>query len=146
VSVDGGGRIKVHYPMAPALRQAAVHALGNMARLQLAAGARELVTLHDSPLVIRGEGELARIAEAPFGPNLHAAFSAHQMGGCAMGEDPRTSVVNSRGRHHELENLWIVDGSVFPTSLGVNPQLTIYALASRFSDEIMNDFARRPTR
>jgi choline dehydrogenase-like flavoprotein len=143
VSVDGAGRIKVHYPMAPALREAAVHALGNMARLQLAAGARELVTLHDSPLVLKTEADLARLAEAPFGPNLHAAFSAHQMGGCAMGGDPRTSVVNSSGRHHELENVWVVDGSVFPTSLGVNPQLTIYALASRFSDEILNDFKHR---
>jgi choline dehydrogenase-like flavoprotein len=51
--------------------------------------------------------------------------------------------VNSSGRHHELENVWVVDGSVFPTSLGVNPQLTIYALASRFSDEILNDFNHR---
>jgi choline dehydrogenase-like flavoprotein len=144
VSVDGAGRIKVSYPMSPALREAAVHALGNMARLQLAAGARELLTLHDSPLLLRSEAELTRLAEAPFGPNLHAAFSAHQMGGCAMGGDPRTSVVDSRGRHHELDNLWIVDGSVFPTSLGVNPQLTIYALASRFSDGILNDFKHRP--
>jgi choline dehydrogenase-like flavoprotein len=146
VTADGTGRVKVSYPMAPALRDAAVHALGNMARLQLAAGAKEIMTLHESPLVIRGEADIARIAEAPFGPNRHAVFSAHQMGGCAMGEDPRTSVVDSRGRHHELGNVWIVDGSVFPTSLGVNPQLTIYAVASRFSDEILKDFNSRPAR
>lgn len=146
VSSDGAGRTKLGYVMAPALREAAVHAIASMARLQLAAGAREIVTLHESPLVIRSEADIARIADAPFGPNRHAVFSAHQMGGCAMGEDPRTSVVDSKGRHHELENLWIVDGSVFPTSLGVNPQLTIYALASRFSDEIMSDFKTRPAR
>ena len=53
-----------------------------------------------------------------------------------MGEDPARSVVDSRGRHHQLENLWIADGSIFPTSLGVNPQLSIYAHAHLFATEI----------
>jgi choline dehydrogenase-like flavoprotein len=142
VSVDGAGRVKLRYPIVPALREAAVHALQSMARLQLAAGAREIMTLHESPLAIRSEADVARIADAPFGANLHTLFSAHQMGGCPMGEDPRTSVVTSRGRHHELENLWIVDGSVFPTSLGVNPQLSIYAHARLFTTEIISEFSR----
>jgi choline dehydrogenase-like flavoprotein len=55
------------------------------------------------------------------------------MGGCAMGPDPRTSVVAESGRHHQLANLSVHDGSVFPTSLGANPQLTIYALAGRMA-------------
>ena len=47
-----------------------------------------------------------------------------------MGDDPKTSVVRSRDlRHHTLQNLHVVDGSVFPTSLGVNPQESIYGLA-----------------
>ncbi len=107
-----------------------------MARLQLAAGAREVMTLHETPLVIRSEADLAGIAGAPFGPNRHTIFSAHQMGGAAMGEDPARSVVDSRGRHHQLENVWIVDGSIFPTSLGVNPQLSVYAHAHLFATEI----------
>jgi choline dehydrogenase-like flavoprotein len=139
VSVDGAGRLKLRYPITPALREAAVHAIGTMARIQLGAGAREVVTLHDPPLTLRSEADLARLADAPFGPNLHTLFSAHQMGGCPMGEDPRTSVVNSRGRHHELENLWIVDGSIFPTALGVNPQLSIYAHSRLFATEILRD-------
>jgi choline dehydrogenase-like flavoprotein len=53
-----------------------------------------------------------------------------------MGEDPARSVVSSRGRHHQIENLWVTDGSVFPTSLGVNPQLSIYAVARLFATEI----------
>jgi choline dehydrogenase-like flavoprotein len=87
-------------------------------------------------MVIRGEADLAQVASAPIGPNLHTMFSAHQMGGSAMGEDPRRSVVDSRGRHHAFENLWIVDGSIFPTSLGVNPQVSIYAHARLFATEI----------
>lgn len=136
VAVSGDGRIKLAYPLSAPLREAAVAALGDMARLQLAAGAREVMTLHETPLSIRSEADLPAIAAAPFGPNHHTMFSAHQMGGAAMGEDPARSVVDSRGRHHQVENLWIADGSVFPTSLGVNPQLSIYALARLFATEL----------
>jgi choline dehydrogenase-like flavoprotein len=136
ISVTSDGRTKISYPIGAAHREAAIDALGNMARVQLAAGANEVVTLHDQPLSIRNEADIAQIARAPFGPNQHALFSAHQMGGCAMGGDARTSVVNGRGRHHEFDNLWITDGSIFPTSLGVNPQLSIYAHARLFATEI----------
>jgi choline dehydrogenase-like flavoprotein len=136
VTADIDGRIRLSYPLSQALREAGIDAIKNMARLQLAAGAREVVTLHEDPLTIRSESDLSKIDAAAFGPNRHTLFSAHQMGGCAMGEDPKRSVVNSHGRHHDLENLWIVDGSVFPTSLGVNPQLSIYALARLFAKTI----------
>ena len=53
------------------------------------------------------------------------------MGGCAMGSDPASSVVDVEHRHHQIPNLFVVDGSVFPTSLGVNPSETIYGLAHR---------------
>ena len=129
--------MRLRYPLPSALREAAVDAIKNMARLQLAAGAREVVTLHEDPLTIRSEADLARIDAAPFGPNRHTLFSAHQMGGAPMGEDPTRSVVSSRGRHHQIENLWVTDGSVFPASLGVNPQLSIYAVARLFASEIV---------
>jgi choline dehydrogenase-like flavoprotein len=57
--------------------------------------------------------------------------SAHVMGGCAMGEDPEQTVVDSFGSHHELQNLSVFDGSIFPTSLGANPQLSIYGFTAR---------------
>jgi choline dehydrogenase-like flavoprotein len=136
VGVSGDGRIRLRYPLTPPLVEAAKDALANMARVQLAAGAREVVTLHETPIVIRSEADIARIADAPFGPNAHTMFSAHQMGGCPMGEDPNRSVVDSHGRHHEVENLWIADGSIFPTSLGVNPQISIYAHARLFATAI----------
>ena len=142
VSVDAAGRVALHYPFDRALREAAADALVNMARIQLAAGAREVRTLHDPPIAVRGEADLARLAAAPFEPGRHTVFSAHQMGGSAMGEDPSRSVVDSRGQHHEIENLWITDGSVFPTSLGVNPQLTIFAMARLFATEIARTAGR----
>jgi choline dehydrogenase-like flavoprotein len=62
--------------------------------------------------------------------------TAHLMGGCRMGSSPADSVVNADGRTWDIRNLWIGDGSVFPTSGGVNPSLTIYALAARMADRI----------
>ncbi len=130
------GRIKLSYPIGNALREAAVDACKTMARMLLAAGATEVISLHTDPLFIHNESEIARLDDAPFGPNLHTMFSAHQMGGCPMGDDPERSVVSSRGQHHQIKNLWITDGSVFPTALGVNPQLSIYALSRLFASEI----------
>jgi choline dehydrogenase-like flavoprotein len=62
--------------------------------------------------------------------------TAHLNGTARMGDDPRTSVVNSDCRSWDVRNLWICDGSVFPTVGGVNPSLTIQAVACRTADRI----------
>lgn len=65
-------------------------------------------------------------------------FSAtHVFGSCRMGDNSQDSVVNSFGRVHECENLYIADASIFPsTGGGESPSLTIFALALRMSDHI----------
>ena len=60
----------------------------------------------------------------------------HLMGTARMGNDPATSVVNAWGRSHDVRNLFIVDGSIFITSAGVNPTHTIQALALYIADQI----------
>ena len=60
----------------------------------------------------------------------------HEIGGCRMGSDPHTSVVNSWCRAHDLPNLYIADASVFPSASEKNPTLTIMALAARAADNI----------
>jgi choline dehydrogenase-like flavoprotein len=62
--------------------------------------------------------------------------TSHIMGTCRMGADPATSVVNGDGRSWDIPNLWICDGSLFPTCGGVNPSLTIQALACRIAARI----------
>jgi choline dehydrogenase-like flavoprotein len=62
--------------------------------------------------------------------------TAHLNGTARMGDDPRTSVVNADCRSWDVHNLWIYDGSVFPTVGGVNPSLTIQAIALRTADRI----------
>ena len=68
--------------------------------------------------------------------------TAHLNGGCRMGDDPKTSVVNADGRSWDIPNLWVCDGSLFPTIGGVNPSLTIQALAARIGDRIKQLAAR----
>lgn len=61
----------------------------------------------------------------------------HLLGTARMGENPRTSVVDQYGRSHDISNLYIVDGSVFVTSGGVNPTSTISALALRSTEHLI---------
>jgi choline dehydrogenase-like flavoprotein len=68
--------------------------------------------------------------------------SAHQMGGCGMSADPTKGVVNPNGRHHQITNLSVHDASVFPTSLGLNPQETIFALSARNTAKLALDIFR----
>jgi choline dehydrogenase-like flavoprotein len=68
--------------------------------------------------------------------------TCHLNGTARMGDDPRTSVVNGDGRSWDIPNLWICDGSVFPTVGGVNPSLTIQAIACRTADRIKAMAAR----
>jgi choline dehydrogenase-like flavoprotein len=62
--------------------------------------------------------------------------TSHIMGTCRMGTAPDNSVVNADGRSWDVPNLWICDGSLFPTAGGVNPSLTIQALACRMGERI----------
>ena len=62
----------------------------------------------------------------------------HILGTCKMGDDPATSVVDPWGRCHDVENLFIFDGSVWPTSSGMNPTATIAAMALRSAEHLMD--------
>jgi choline dehydrogenase-like flavoprotein len=125
---DGGPRLD--YPFGPRQYECFRAGMKAIARLHLANGAREVRSFHADSVRITSEADLAAIDSAPLGPNLFAVFTAHQMGGCRMGSDPARSVVDPQLRHHFVQNLYVVDGSVFPTGLGVNPMESIYGVAS----------------
>jgi choline dehydrogenase-like flavoprotein len=67
---------------------------------------------------------------------LLRASGWHLMGTARMGSDPRTSVVDHAGRAHDVDNLYVVDGSVFVTGASVNPTPTLQAIALRCADHI----------
>jgi choline dehydrogenase-like flavoprotein len=142
VRIDDQGRPLIEWSLDPADRLLAVRAHQEMARIHEAAGARSIVTLHQQPVEWhRGEAplddSLARLAEAPYGDNDLVVQSAHQQGSCRLGTDPTTSVADPNGQLHDTPGVWIGDGSAFPSAVGVNPMLTIMALAHRTARRIL---------
>lgn len=71
------------------------------------------------------------------GQRIPLAGVAHQNGTARFGEDPKTSVLDRNCRTHELDNLYVVDASFFPSSAAVNPALTIMANALRVGDHLL---------
>jgi choline dehydrogenase-like flavoprotein len=141
----GGGRVRLRpdstpyldYSMTPYLWDGARRAFLSMAEIQFAAGAKTVMPLHESAQPLESwSAARAAIRELPMQALATRVVSAHVMGGCAMGIDPASAVVDESGRHHQVENLSVHDGSVFPTSLAANPQLSIYALAARFASAL----------
>lgn len=133
-----GGQVKLKDDGTPVLDYAFTdyvwdgmrRAFASMAELQFAAGAKTVLPLHRhlrEPFT-RWQNAKKAIDDLALEPLLPRIFSAHVMGGCAMGEDPQQAVVDSRGKHHHLQNLYVFDGSVFPTSIGSNPQVSIYGM------------------
>lgn len=143
VSVSPSGRPVLDYPIVERQWEAFRHGQKMLARIGLAAGAHTVGTGHDPPLFIKSEADIDKIDAMPWEPCKVAIFSAHQMGGVMMSDDPKRGVVRSQDlRHHDVENLFVVDGSVFPTSLGVNPQLSIYGLARLAATRIAEQFKK----
>ena len=69
--------------------------------------------------------------------------SAHQMGSCRMGTNPKESVVNQTGETWEVEGLYLADTSVFPTALGVNPMVTVQAIAYCTAQHVLDVLKRK---
>jgi choline dehydrogenase-like flavoprotein len=65
------------------------------------------------------------------------------MGGCAMAGDAQLGVVQPDGRHWQVDNLSVHDGSLFPTSIGANPQLSIYGLVNKLATQLTKTLTGR---
>jgi choline dehydrogenase-like flavoprotein len=130
-------RLSIRYKFVPANWEAFREACREMARVQFAAGAQAVWSLHENPVEMKSERDLHLLDAAEWKPQRIRIFTAHQMGGCAMGSDAKTSVVDPALRYRGLDNLLVVDGSVFPTSVGVNPQLSVFGVASWAAENLI---------
>ncbi|HNN94654.1 MAG TPA: GMC family oxidoreductase [Pseudomonadota bacterium] len=111
--------------------------LAQVARTHFAAGARRVLpVIYGLPYSI-GPDEISVIEEGPLDPRAYISILSHLFGGCVMGRDPESSVVDDRGRVHGYDGLVVADASVIPTNLGVNPQHTIMALARHFAQGLL---------
>ncbi|MBI2966712.1 MAG: GMC family oxidoreductase [Bacteroidetes bacterium] len=106
-------------------------------RVYFAAGAEKILV----PLLgfdeITSPEELKILHEAEIKPSQLELSAFHPMGTCRMGDNPKQSVVNSYLETHDVKGLYIADASVFPSSLGVNPQVTIMALSLWCAENII---------
>jgi choline dehydrogenase-like flavoprotein len=142
VDVDDDGRPVIRYVMTEPDRQQLAAGLAAAARLLLAAGARDVTIPAIPPLRVAKASELDAVDLTVLRPHSVPLTAVHPMGTMRMGEDPASSVVRSTGEHHHLRGLFVADGSLFPTSIGVPPQISIYAFALHLSAHIV-ETARR---
>lgn len=139
VQLDNAGQPVLDYPLTDYLWQGMRQALLSMAELQFAAGALQVLPInHQAEAYHSWSQAKAAIAQLPLAPLQQTVVSAHVMGGCNMSDSANSGVVDAFGQHFQLQNLSIFDGSILPTSLGANPQLTIYALSWRNSQALIN--------
>jgi len=142
VTVNDHGRPSIAYDPGPRDIEYLKQGVAAAARIHFAAGAQEVMTLHATPTVIRSEGEIeGKVRSASWEKNAIALFSAHPLGTCRMGNDAGKSVVDPHCQTHDVPGLFVIDGSVTPTSLGVNPQITLFAIAEKSAEWLAENFA-----
>ena len=134
---DGGARVDYRLGM----DDLADIRRGIQAAVQImeAGGAREIFTGQSAYVAYRPgqrggiEAFMNEVDRAGHGPGQMGYFSFHQMGSCRMGNDPATSVIGPDHEAHAVKGLFVADGSAFPSASGVNPMITIMAMAHRAS-------------
>ncbi|XP_014521258.1 long-chain-alcohol oxidase FAO4A [Vigna radiata var. radiata] len=123
-------------------------------RILAAAGAEEIGTHHNKGRTLNVkqvsyhefEKFVKEESSRPLGDLSTPLCSAHQMGSCRMGSNPKQSVVNQTGETWEMEGLYVADTSVFPTALGVNPMVTVQAIAYCVAQSVVEVLRRKRTK
>lgn len=138
VSLRSDGSPSLAYPLNDFVMDGARRALLSMAEIQFAGGAKEVLPVHEQaqPYTSWAQAKAA-ITQMPMVPLQTRVVSAHVMGGCGMAASPELGVVRPDGVHWQIANLSVHDGSLFPTSIGANPQLSIYGLVNRLTQDLV---------
>jgi len=133
-----GGKPLVFYSLNAADMLRFREGMNVVARMHFAAGAKKIIPgVHGLPYTMTAD-QLHLLENAPLDPRAYVAIHSHLFGGAIMGSDPKKSVCDGNGKVHSRERLWVVDGAVLPTTLGVNPQHTIMGVAQVFSERILD--------
>ena len=133
VTVDRRGHPVIRYRLSQADRALLVEGLDRCARLLFAVGARQVVFPYTRHVSIERVEDLAVMRRKGIVENEILIASSHPQGTLRMGGDARNSAVDSYGQAHALRGLFVADASLFPTSVGVPPMLTIGAMADRIA-------------
>ncbi len=145
VRLKGDGSPELDYPLNAPVMEAVRRAFLTMAEIQFAAGATEAQPVHEQARAYKSWAEAqAGIASLDLQPLLTRVVSAHVMGGCGMAGTPERGVTRPDGTHWQWENLSVHDGSLFPTSIGANPQLSIYGLVAKLTHALAQRLGAKP--
>jgi len=145
VRVRGDGTSVITYRPTPAQQSLIARGIVAATRVHLAAGAEEVLTLHtNGPSLRQTKATTAsdidafcdRLLRMPLADNRSLLFSAHQMGTCRIGRDARSAVCDDTGQVFGVRGLFVADASAFPASSGVNPMITVMALAKCVAEGI----------
>jgi hypothetical protein len=131
-----GGRPLILYRLGSVERERLRRGVEIMARVYLAAGAREVYPALHGHRVIRDAGDIARLAASLPAASDWFLSAFHPLGTCRMATSPDRGVVSSDHQVFGADGLFVVDGSTVPSSVGVNPQVTIMAMATRAAGRI----------
>ena len=147
VKLRGDGNPVLHYPLTPFVMDGARRALLTMAEIQFAAGAKRVTPGHEAAAGYSSWAEAkAGIAALPMVPYQTKVVSAHVMGGCGMAGKPELGVTRPDGTHWQVGNLSVLDDSLFPTSIGANPQLSVYGLVNKLATGLARQLTGRDVR
>ena len=136
VSVNYKGAPNIAYRLRRSDRKVLIEGAINAARLLFAAGATEIVMPYTQHLPIKTEADLEVVRQRGIVRNDIMLASSHPQGTLRMGENPNRSVVKFSGESRAVKGLFVADASLFPTSIGVPPTLTIAALATHVAHQI----------
>jgi choline dehydrogenase-like flavoprotein len=131
-----GTKFSAFYQMNRADAASLQFGVARIAEIYLAAGAKRVFTPYQPKPIIDSAGTLAEFEARKVKPADFELAAFHPLGTCAMGADPKKSVVDFSLKTHDINDLYIMDGSVIPHSLGVNPQVTIMSLALRAARQL----------
>jgi choline dehydrogenase-like flavoprotein len=130
VGLTSNGTLRVTYRLHRDEAHELVFGIARAAELLFAAGATEVYPqIGGMPLLLREE--VAKLEESPPAPGALRLEAFHPMGTAPMATDPAQGVTGPDGAVHGAERLYVADASLLPTSIGVNPMMTIIAMASR---------------
>jgi choline dehydrogenase-like flavoprotein len=132
----------LEYTLTPGDAKTMLEGMKSATRVLLAAGATRVITSHRKRTIIYSEDDLHIIDDRGTSPTEINVGSAHPQGGNAMGGIEEKSVVDSHSKVYGFSNLYVCDASIFPTAVGVNPQLTVMALATRFAERFGEEWPR----
>ncbi len=142
VSLNWSNEPVIYYSLTRYDQKKMINGLEEAARILLAAGAKKVRMPHFKSLELSRHDDIRWIRELGMKPGTLIAVTPHPQGGNRMGCNKSYCVVNEHCEMFDVPNLFVCDASVFPTSVGVNPQVTIMAIADRTAEYIIENTTR----